>query len=112
MSALAFDTHRAVKVLCEAGAAEPPAEAFVETIGDALIGNVATKADIAEFEARVQAKIAEVRAEVANVQAEMKTDIGLVRAEIGDSAGRLYRRWWLMAAGIAGLTAALVKLLG
>ena len=105
MSALAFDTHRAVKVLCEAGAAEPPAEAFVETIGDALIGNVATKADIAEFEARVQAKIADVRA-------ELKTDISLVRAEIGDSAGRLYRRWWLMAAGIAGLTAALVKLLG
>ena len=105
MSALAFDTHRAVKVLCEAGAAEPPAEAFVETIGDALIGNVATKADFAESEARVLSKIADVRA-------ELKTDISLVRAEIGDSAGRLYRRWWLMAAGIAGLTAALVKLLG
>lgn len=48
MSALAFDTHRAVKALCESGAAEPLAEAFVETIG----GNVTTKADIAKSEAR------------------------------------------------------------
>ena len=152
MSALAFDTHRAVKALCEAGAAEPLAEAFVETIGDAVSGNVATKADIAdvradvdrvettlkadidrvettlkadiadvkaeiaESEARVQVKIAEVqaetkadiagvRAEVANVRAELKT-------EIGGLEGRLYRQLWLMAVGIAGLTVALVKLLG
>ena len=48
MRALAFDTHRAVKALREADAAEPLAEAFVETID----GNVATKADIAKFEAR------------------------------------------------------------
>lgn len=50
MSAIAFDTHRAVKALCEAGAAEPLAEAFVETIGDAISGNVATKADITASE--------------------------------------------------------------
>ena len=92
MSSLAFDTHRAVKALREAGA-----EAFVETIG----GNVATKADISASEAAL-------RAEVANVRAELKTDIGLVRAEIGDLEGRLYRQLWIMAAGIVGL----VKLLG
>ena len=97
MSALAFDTHRAVKALCEAEAADPLAEVFVETIG----GNVALKADFAESEARVQVKIA-------NVRAELKTDSGLVRAEIGDSAGRLYRQWWIMTAG----TVALVELLG
>ena len=79
-----------MKTLCEAGVADPPAEAFVETIG----GNVATKADIA------------------NVRAELKTDIGLVRAEIGDLEGRLYRQLWIMAAGIVGLTVALVKLIG
>ena len=50
MSSLAFDTHRAVKALCEAGAGEPLAEALVETIGDAMTGNVATKADIAASE--------------------------------------------------------------
>ena len=170
MSSLAFDTHRAVKALCEAGAAEPLAEAFVETIGDAITGNVATKADIAETEtalrsdiaevraevdriettlkaeiaevkadvnrvettlkaeidhvettlkaeigkteAALRAEVAEVRTEVANVRAELKTDIGLVRAEIGDVEARLYRQLWLMAAGIVGLTVALVKLLG
>ena len=106
MSSLAFDTHRGVKTLCEAGAAEPLAEAFVETIGDAITGNVATKADIKA-------------SEVANVRAELKTDIGLVRAEIGAVQGeiggleaRLYQQLWLMAAGIVGLPVAMVKLLG
>ena len=141
MSTLAFDTHRAVKALCEAGAAEPLAEAFVETIGDAIGGNVATKADIsaseaalradiaevkadvdrvettlkteiAESEARVQVKIASVQTEIANIRAELKTDIGLVRTEIGDLEGRLYRQLWIMAVGIVGLTVALVKLIG
>ena len=42
MISLAFDTHRAVKALCEAGAAEPLAEAVVKTIGGAITGNVAT----------------------------------------------------------------------
>ena len=72
MSPLAFDTHRAVKALCEAGAAEPLAEAFVETIGDAITGNVATKADIAASEAALRAEVAEGRTEVANVWAELK----------------------------------------
>ena len=87
MSLLAFDTHRAVKALCEAGAAESLAEAVVETVGDAIGGNVATKADLAES------------------KAALKTDIGGLEA-------RLYRQLWLMAVGIVGLTVALVKLLG
>ena len=53
-----------------------------------------------------------MRTAVANIRAELKTDIGLVRAEIGDLEGRLYRQLWIMAAGIVGLTVALVKLLG
>ena len=60
MISLAFDTHRAVKALCEAGAAEPLAEAFVGTIGDAITGNVATTTDIAASEAALKADIAEV----------------------------------------------------
>ena len=119
MSALAFDTHRAVQALCEAGAAEPLAEAFVETSGDAVSGNVATKADIAESEARVQVKIAEVQAEtkadIAGVRAEVaevRTEVANVRAELkadlGGLEGRLYRQLWLMAVGTVGL----VKLLG
>ena len=101
MSMLAFDTHRAVKTLCEAGAAEPLAEAFVATVGDAIGGNVATKADIAE----VQTDIAHVRTEIAQVRAELKADISGLEA-------RLHRHLWMMAAGIVGLTVTLVKLLG
>lgn len=101
MPMLAFDTHRAVKALCEAGAAEPLAEAVVATVGDAIGGNVATKADIAE----VQTEIAQVRTEIAQVRAELKADISGLEA-------RLHRHLWMMAAGIVGLTVTLVKLLG
>lgn len=101
MPMLAFDTHRAVKAICEAGAAEPLAEAVVATVGDAIGGNVATKADIAE----VQTDIAQVRTEIAQVRAELKADISGLEA-------RLHRHLWMMAAGIVGLTVTLVKLLG
>ena len=101
MTTLAFDTHRAVKALCEAGAAEPLAEAVVATVGDAIAGDVATKADIAE----VQTEIAQVRTEIAQVRAELKADISGLEA-------RLHRHLWIMAAGIVGLTVTLVKLLG
>jgi hypothetical protein len=43
MSALLFDTHKAVKDLQEAGFEEAQAEAVVATVGTAIIGNVATK---------------------------------------------------------------------
>ena len=127
MSSLAFDTHRAVKALCEACATESLAEAFVKTIDDAISGNVATKADISaseaalradihRVEATLRAKIAEsearVQPKIADVWEEVKIDIGLVRAEIGVLEARLYRQLWIMAAGIVGLTVALVKLLG
>ena len=51
MSALAFDTYKAVAALKQAGFEEAQAEAVVTTIGEALGGNVATKADLKELEA-------------------------------------------------------------
>ena len=51
MSALAFDTYKAVAALKQAGFEESQAEAVVTTIGAALGGNVATKADLKELEA-------------------------------------------------------------
>lgn len=51
MSAVAFDTHKAVAALKQAGFEEAQAEAVVTTIGEALGGNVATKADLKELEA-------------------------------------------------------------
>ena len=82
MSTLAFDTHKAVRALKEAGFGDAQAEAVVATVGDAMGGDVATKGDIAA----------------------LKGDIAVLRAEI-------YRHLWLMAAGIVGLTVTLVKLI-
>ena len=104
MTTLAFDTHKAVKALKEAGFDDPQAEAVVATVGEAIGGSIATKADIAE-----------VRAEITELRAEMKTDIAQLRAEMADQFSILYRHLWSMAIGIvgftAGLTVALVKLL-
>lgn len=85
MATLAFDTHAAVKALRDAGFEEAQAEAVVTTVGDAMTGNVATRADISDL-----------------------------RAEMADQFSALYRHLWIMAIGIVGFTAsltvALVKL--
>ena len=86
MSVVTFDTHAAVKRLQDAGVGERQAEAFVATVGDAVRENVATKE-------HVTTAIAEIRAEIA-----------------GEFKG-LYRHLWVMAAGIVGVTVALVKLI-
>ena len=79
MAALAFDTYKAVKALREAGADELLAEAVVATVGEAVSGNVATKADIAEVQAALKAEMAAVKAELkadlAEVKAELKADL-------------------------------------
>ena len=130
MTMLAFDTHKAVKALKEAGFDDPQAEAVVATVGEAIGGSIATKADIAELRTTTKADIAEVRtttkaeitelratetADMTELRAEMKTDIAQLRAEMADQFSILYRHLWSMAIGIvgftAGLTVALVKLL-
>ena len=126
MTMLAFDTHKAVKALKEAGFDDPQAEAVVATVGEAIGGSIATKADIAEVRAEItelrtatKADMTELRAEmktdIAELRAEMKTDIAELRAEMADQFSILYRHLWSMAIGIvgftAGLTVALVKLL-
>ena len=125
MAGLAFDTHKAVKALREAGADEPLAEAVVVTIGDALGENVATKADLtgvkadlAEVKAELKTDLAEAKIELktdlAEVKAELKTDLAEVKVNLAEMETRLYRHLWMMAAGIVGLTVsltvALVKL--
>ena len=89
MVALAFDTHKAVKALKEAGADEALAEAVVATVGDAVGENIATKA---------KADISELRTEIA----EVKVDIA-ARFET------LYHRLWAMALGIIAVLTALIK---
>ena len=86
MSTLAFDTHKAIKGLKDAGFEEAQAEAVVSAIGEAIGEHVATKE-------HVTAEISHVTAEIAALEA------------------RLYRHLWLMAAGIVGVTVTLVKLI-
>jgi hypothetical protein len=58
MAAPAFDTHKAVRRLKDAGVDEPLAEAVVETVGDAIRGslaNLATKDDLRVIKAELEA---------------------------------------------------------
>ena len=57
MTMPAFDTYRAVNALKKAGFDTDQAETLVNTIGDAIGGGLATKADLAE----VKVQVAEVR---------------------------------------------------
>ena len=118
MSALAFDTHKAVTALKQAGFEEAQAEAVVTTMGEALGGNVATKADLTAVQAKLETDIATVKAEIEQLRSETKADLATVRADMetlrADMAEQftaLYKQLWLMAVGIVGLTVTLVKLI-
>ncbi|MDE2756419.1 MAG: DUF1640 domain-containing protein [Acidobacteriota bacterium] len=129
MSALAFDTYKAVTALKQAGFEEAQAEAVVNTMGEALGGNVATKADLTEVRAALEADmtamktaletdIAAVKADIEQLRSETKADLATMRADMetlrADMAEQfttLYKQLWLMAVGIVGLTVTLVKLI-
>ena len=100
MSTLAFDTHKAVKALKEAGFGDIQAEAVVATVGDAIGGDVATKGDIAVL-----------KTDIAGFKADIKAAIAALKVDIAEFKAEIYRHLWLMAAGIVGLTVTLVKLI-
>ena len=100
MSTLAFDTHKAVKALKEAGFGDIQAEAVVATVGDAISGDVATKGDIAAL-----------KTDIAGFKADIKAAIAALKVDIAEFKAEIYRHLWLMAAGIVGLTVTLVKLI-
>ena len=100
MSTLAFDTHKAVKALKEAGFGDIQAEAVVATVGDAIGGDVATKGDIAAL-----------KTDIAGFKADIKAAIAALKVDIAEFKAEIYRHLWLMAAGIVGLTVTLVKLI-
>ncbi len=111
MSALAFDTHKAVMALKQAGFEEAQAEAVVNTMGEALGGNVATKADLTEVRAVLEADMVAVKADIEQLRSETKADLAAVRADMAEQFTALYKQLWLMAVGIVGLTVTLVKLI-
>ena len=141
MSALAFDTYKAVTALKQAGFDETQAEAVVNTMGDALGGNVATKADLTEVRTDLKADIEQLRlttkadieqlrlttkadieqlrvatkADIEQLRVATKADLAESRTDMAEQFAALYKQLWLMAVGIVGfttgLTVALVKLL-
>ena len=129
MSALAFDTHKAVTALKQAGFEEAQAEVVVTTMGEALGGNVATKADLTEvcaaleadmaamkvdmaaMKADLEANMAAMKADMVAMKADLEANMAAGRAEIAQQFQGLYKQLWLMAVGIVGLTATLVKLI-
>ena len=136
MSALAFDTHKAVMALKQAGFEEAQAEAVVNTMGEALGGNVATKADLTEVRAVLEAGMVAVKADIEQLRSETKAalaavradmeqlrsetkaalaavraDMETLRADMAEQFTALYKQLWLMAVGIVGLTVTLVKLI-
>ncbi len=69
MTSLAVDTHKAVGALKAAGFEEAQAEAAVTTVGDAMAGDIATKA-------HVTAEVAGLRADMYRLA--LMTAVGVV----------------------------------
>ena len=87
MGVLAFDTHKAVKVLRDAGADEHLAEAVVDTISSAMGENVATKADITELKTDItelKADITELKTDIDELKVSTKADITKLKTDIDE----------------------------
>ncbi len=105
-------------------------------MGEALGGNVATKADLTEVRAALEADVAAVKADIEQLRlttqadlaavkadieqlrsetkadlATMRADMETLRADMAEQFTALYKQLWLMAVGIVGLTVTLVKLI-
>ena len=80
-------------------------------MGEALGGNVATKADLTEVRMALEAKLTVVKAELDQVRIATQADIAAGRAEMAEQFAALYEQLWLMAVGIVGVTVTLVKLI-
>ena len=114
MGVLAFDTHKAVKVLQDAGADEHLAEAVVNTIGSAMGENVATKVDIAELKAEIAELKAATKAEITELAAATKAEIAkseaATKAEIAELKVWLLGHLWVAVGVIIGALSLLAYL--
>lgn len=62
---------------------------MVETVGEAVGANVATKADLAEVQAGLETDIAAVRTDLTEAKAELKAEIVEVRTKIAEVKAEL-----------------------
>ena len=108
MQTAAFDTLATANALKEAGFEETQAAAIVDALRHAVTEEVATKANLSGLRTELKADLGELRAELktdlSELRTELKTDLSELRAD-------LYRALWMQAAGIIGLTVALLKIL-
>ena len=115
MVSVPFDTLKAFKDLQEAGFDQAQAEAVIATVGNAIVGNLATKDDLREMATKDDIRdiatkddIREMatKEEVASVRREMATKADLHALEI-----RMMVRLGGMMIAVAGVTIATIRLL-
>lgn len=107
MTIVAFDTLRFSRNLAEAGLAPAQADGIAAATAGALaevVGQLATRDDLAS---QNQA----LRAEIAAVRHELKAEIEGLRRDLAELELRMTIKLGTMMAGAVALTAALVKLL-
>ena len=106
MVSVPFDTLKAFKDLQEAGFDQAQAEAVIATVGNAIVGNLATKDDLREMATKDDIREMATKEEVASVRREMATKADLHALEI-----RMMVRLGGMMIAVAGVTIATVRLL-
>jgi hypothetical protein len=103
-AAISIDTLKYARRLTDAGMDPRHAEAIVLGLSEADTSELATKTDVGAVKSELKSDIAELKSDIAAVKAELKSDIAALKAE-------MFRFMYLQAAGIVGLTVALIKLL-
>ena len=113
MAILAFDTHKAVKALCNAGFNGSQAEAVVDQINGAVNENVATKADLAQLVRREEFsdELNEAVAKLATKEELEKLELRLL-AQMQKQANTYLKYLIVFAAAIVGLSKMLDILIG
>jgi ribosomal protein L29 len=87
MNAILFDTLRLSRTLRDKGHFTPEqAEALAEALGEAVQGDLATKADLVAAKSELKTEIADLRmelkTEIADLRTELKTEIADLRTEL------------------------------
>jgi hypothetical protein len=87
MNAILFDTLRLSRTLRDKGHFTPEqAEALAEALGEAVQGDLATKADLVAAKSELKTEIADLRmelkTEIADLRTELKTEIAGTKTDL------------------------------
>ena len=77
-----LDTHEAYDKLKESNFNDRQARGIINIVKQAITGEVATKADLAEVKAELAEVKAELKTDIADLRTELKTDIAQLDARI------------------------------